>query len=234
MFYLRKSSERGHANFGWLDTNHTFSFADYHDDRHMGFGPLRVINEDRVVGGGGFSTHGHRDMEIVSYVISGELEHQDTLGTKSLIKPQEIQKMSAGTGIRHSEYNASATEPVHFLQIWIIPDTKSVAPGYEQAKINFDSNQSMVFLASKDNSQSLIHINQDVNLYAARWKKDQQTNIKVIPGRKVWIQMVRGELNVNGQILRTSDGLGISDENELSLTAQSEAEFLFFDMLGFN
>jgi len=168
VIYLRKSLDRGHFNHGWLDTYHSFSFADYHDDRHMGFGPLRVINEDRVAAGGGFPTHGHRDMEIITYVISGALAHKDTLGNSTAITPGEVQRMSAGTGIRHSEFNHSAGEPVHLLQIWILPDQEALPPSYDQKRFDFSKARSLTLLASKTGREGSVSISQEVDLYGAK------------------------------------------------------------------
>lgn len=228
MYYLRRASERGHANHGWLDTYHTFSFADYYDPEHMAFGPLRVINEDRIAGGEGFPTHGHRDMEIVTYVIDGVLAHKDSLGNGTNITPGEIQRMSAGTGIRHSEYNASDKE-THLLQIWIMPEKEGIQPSYGQKRFDIGG-QGLTLLVSKNGDEGSVTINQEASIYAGRWTAGKEIKFKMASERKAWVQVVRGDLLVNDQQLHVSDGLGISEVQDLNLKAQSDCEFLLFDL----
>jgi redox-sensitive bicupin YhaK (pirin superfamily) len=227
MIQVRKSKDRGHANHGWLDSWHTFSFADYHDPRHMGFSALRVINEDRVTPGEGFPTHPHRDMEIITYVLEGALEHKDSLGSGSVIRPGEVQRMSAGTGIRHSEFNHSQSEPVHFLQIWILPDVQGAKPGYEQKRIELDGGLRLV--ASPDGSSGSVTIHQDARVYAARLNGAEISHA-LAPGRRAWLQVARGTAKVNGTELQAGDGAGFAGETELRLAADGSAEVLLFDL----
>lgn len=228
---LRPSEARGDADFGWLKSKHTFSFGSYFDPNHIGFGALRVINEDRVAPSAGFPTHPHKDMEIISYVVSGGLEHKDSIGTGSVIRPGELQRMSAGTGVRHSEYNASATDPVHFLQIWIIPEKDGLAPGYEQKAFAAEDRQnSLKLVGSRDGRDGSLVIHQDVNLYASLLAADKSLAFEIRPGRKVWLQLVKGALTVDGQALSAGDGLGLLDTGEITLTARENAEFLLFDL----
>jgi len=230
MLQLRKTHDRGHANHGWLDSWHTFSFADYHDPRHMGFSALRVINEDRVSPGEGFPTHPHRDMEIITYVLEGALEHKDSLGTGSVILPGEIQRMSAGTGIRHSEFNHSQSEPVHFLQIWILPSSQGVKPGYEQKRIDpAGLNGKLRLVASPDGRDGSVTIHQDACVYAAHLNGGEVTH-KLAPGRHAWIQVARGAVRINGTMLQAGDGAGIENEPSLQLAADGSAEVLLFDL----
>jgi len=230
MIQLRKAQDRGHANHGWLDSWHTFSFADYHDPRHMGFSALRVINEDRVSPGEGFPTHPHRDMEIITYVLEGALEHKDSLGTGSVILPGEIQRMSAGTGIRHSEFNHSQSEPVHFLQIWILPSSQGVKPGYEQKRIDIaELNNNLRLVASPDGRDGSVTIQQDTRLYTARLNNEEVTHA-LAPGRHAWIQVARGAVRINGTMLQAGDGAGIENEPSLQLAADGSAEVLLFDL----
>jgi len=230
MLQLRKAQDRGHANHGWLDSWHTFSFADYHDPRHMGFSALRVINEDRVSPGEGFPTHPHRDMEIITYVLEGALEHKDSLGTGSVILPGEIQRMSAGTGIRHSEFNHSQSDPVHFLQIWILPSSQGVQPGYEQKLIDIAKlNGNLRLVASPDGRDGSVTIQQDARLYAARLNNEEVTHA-LTPGRHAWIQVARGAVRINGTMLQAGDGAGIENEPSLQLAADGSAEVLLFDL----
>jgi hypothetical protein len=227
MLHLRKSNDRGHANHGWLDSWHTFSFADYHDPQHVSFSALRVINEDRVAPGEGFPTHPHRDMEIITYVLEGALEHKDSLGTGSVIRPGEVQRMSAGTGIRHSEFNHSQTEPVHFLQIWILPDRQGVKPGYEQKRIGLDGQLRLV--ASPDGHDGSVTIHQDARVYAARLNGSEVTHT-LASGRRAWLQVARGAVKLNGTTLQAGDGAGIENETALRLAADGSAEVLLFDL----
>ncbi len=228
---LRKSEERGRANFGWLDSKHSFSFGQYHDPDHMGFGPLRVINEDRVAPGGGFPPHPHRDMEIISYVLAGGLEHKDSLGTGSVIRPGDVQRMSAGTGIRHSEFNASKTLPAHFLQIWIIPEQTGMAPSYEQKRFSVaDKRGRLRLIGSRDGRDGSVTIHQDVDLYAAVLDDGEATTFELRPGRLGWVQVAAGGVTLNGEPLRTGDGVALEASGTLTLTATSDAEVLVFDM----
>ena len=231
MIQLRKSSERGHARHGWLDSRHTFSFADYQDPRQMGFRTLRVINEDRVEPGQGFGTHGHRDMEIVTYVLSGALEHRDSLGNGSVIRPGDVQRMSAGTGIEHSEFNASQSERVHFLQIWILPERTGLAPGYEQKHFDAASRRDALRLvASQDGRDGSVRVHQDVALYGALADAGQPLELPLRPGRHAWVQVARGALSLNGVDLLAGDGAAASDERSLRLLAREPSEFLLFDL----
>ncbi len=232
MIDVRRATERGTANFGWLDSRHTFSFGDYHDSRHMGFGPLRVINEDRVSPGQGFGTHGHRDMEIMSYVLEGALEHRDSIGTGSVIRPGDVQVMSAGTGIRHSEFNHSKTNPVHFLQIWITPKREGLAPRYEQKTFaGSDKHNALRLVGSADGRDGSVVVHQDVAIYAAVVDVGKQLTHPLASGRRGWLQVVRGELKANNQTLAAGDGAAIADEPTLTISGtQSATEFLLFDL----
>jgi len=228
---IRRAEARGAANFGWLDSRHSFSFGHYHDPAHMGFGPLRVINEDRVAPGGGFPTHPHRDMEIVSYVLEGALEHKDSLGTGSVIRPGDVQRMTAGTGVTHSEYNASKKEPVHFLQIWILPEREGLAPGYEQKRFEPQEKRGKLRLvASRDGRDGSVTVHRDVDLYATLLARGESLTHALAPGRAAWVQVVRGEIAVNGEPLEPGDGVSVSDAGELRLDGSIEAEALVFDM----
>ncbi|MGF1496217.1 MAG: pirin family protein [Elainellaceae cyanobacterium] len=233
MITLRPGQERGAANFGWLDSRHTFSFGNYYDPNHMGFADLRVINEDKVAPGQGFGRHGHRDMEIISYVLDGALEHKDSIGTGSVIRPGDVQRMSAGTGILHSEYNASQTEPVHFLQIWILPEKKGIEPGYEQKNFAEAEKQGTLRLVgSRDGREGSITIHQDVNLYATTLGDSETVNYALANGRVAWLQVARGALRLNGQLLSAGDGAAISQEALISLQGTSDrAEALLFDLV---
>jgi redox-sensitive bicupin YhaK (pirin superfamily) len=232
MLTKRGANERGHANHGWLDSFHTFSFADYHDPRHMGFGPLRVINEDRVVGGAGFPSHGHADMEIISYVLEGAIEHKDSMGTGSVIRPGDVQRMSAGRGVVHSEFNASRSEPAHFLQIWIIPRHRGAAPRYDQRHFSEqDKRGRLRLLASPDGADGSVEVDQDTRLYAARLEAGEAAKHVFAPGRRGWLQIARGRATANGQPLEAGDALAITDETELALTGEA-AEVLLFDLPG--
>jgi redox-sensitive bicupin YhaK (pirin superfamily) len=232
MLQIRSARDRGIANFGWLDSRHTFSFGDYHDPRHMGFGPLRVINEDRVSPGQGFGTHGHRDMEIISYVLEGALEHKDSIGTGSVIRPGDVQVMSAGTGIRHSEFNHSKTKPVHFLQIWVIPDREGIAPRYEQKTFSdADKRGRLRVVGSSDGRDGSVTIHQDVALLAAILNTGEQVTHALAKGRKAWLQMVRGTAEMNGAVLGAGDGVAVESEPALTVTAKADGtEILVFDL----
>ncbi|HEY9620017.1 MAG TPA: pirin family protein [Crinalium sp.] len=232
MITIRPAGERGTANFGWLDSRHTFSFGNYYDPNHMGFSTLRVINEDKVTGGQGFSTHGHRDMEIISYVLEGALEHKDSIGTGSVIRPGDVQRMSAGTGIMHSEYNASKTDPVHFLQIWILPDTKGLQPGYEQKTFAPEEKQGTLRLvASRNGRNGSITIHQDVDLYATVLRNRDTVHHSFADGRVAWVQVARGSVQLNDQLLTAGDGAAIAQVDQITLEGTSDdAEVLLFDM----
>jgi hypothetical protein len=233
MIQIRRAAERGHANHGWLDTNHTFSFADYHDGRFMGFRSLRVLNEDRVAPGQGFGTHGHRDMEIISYPLEGKLAHKDSMGTGSVIAPGDVQYMSAGTGVRHSEYNDSPTDPVHFVQIWILPNAEGLAPRYGQTHFDAASKTGRLRLvASASGADGSIEIRQDVNLYASILEAGQSVSLELPPGRHLWVQALRGAVEVNGQALEAGDGLSASGETAFRFAAAGTeaAEMLVFDL----
>lgn len=231
MLQLRPSEARGHANFGWLDSRHSFSFGHYHDPAHMGFGPLRVINEDRVAPAAGFDTHGHADMEIISYVLDGALEHKDSLGTGSVIRPGDVQRMSAGNGVRHSEFNASQTDPVHFLQIWVIPERKGLEPSYDQRHFPEEERRNTLKLvASGTPRDGALKIHQDADIHASLLDAGQQLVFTPEAGRRQWLQLASGELSVNGEQLRRGDGLAIQDEPSIRIEALDASEFLLFDM----
>lgn len=232
MIKVRKSEDRGHANHGWLDSYHTFSFADYYDPKHMGFRNLRVINQDQIAGGMGFGTHSHNNMEIISYVIEGALSHKDSMGTSSVILPGDVQRMSAGTGVSHSEFNHLQDKPTRFLQIWILPEKRNIQPGYEQKNFTReDKNGKLKLVASPDGKEGSVSINQDVNLFASVLEKDHELNYKIPEGRHVWLHVFAGKLKVNDQFeLGLGDALEISDEKELKFTGLDNAEFLLFDL----
>jgi quercetin 2,3-dioxygenase len=232
MITVRPAQARGTANFGWLDSRHTFSFGEYYDPKHMGFADLRVINEDRVAPGQGFSTHGHKDMEIISYVLEGALEHKDSIGTGSVIRPGDVQRMSAGTGIRHSEYNASQTEPVHFLQIWILPEQKGIEPGYEQKNFATAEKQGKLRLVgSRDGRDGSITIHQDVDLFATTLRAEDAVSHTFAHGRVGWLQVARGTVQLNDQVLVAGDGAAIAQNSAIALQGTAEdAELLLFDM----
>lgn len=231
MMTIRNRDERGAVDLGWLNSQHTFSFGHYHDPNHMGFRALRVINDDRVVPGAGFPTHGHSDMEIVSYVLEGALEHKDSIGTGSVIRPGEVQRMSAGTGIRHSEYNASQQDPVHFLQIWIKPEARGIAPGYEQKAFPDAEKQGRLRLVgSRDGRDGSLTIHQDVDLYAALLDGEESAELALRPGRHAWVQVARGQVRVNGTLLKEGDGASFSDEDKIVLDGGIGADVLVFDL----
>ncbi len=232
MLTLRSSEDRGHANLGWLNSHHSFSFGNYYDPSHMGFGSLRVINEDQVKPGTGFDTHGHRDMEIVSYVLEGALEHKDSLGTGSIIRPGEVQRMSAGTGIRHSEFNPSSDEPVHFLQIWIVPEREGLAPGYEQKTFSAEEKRgNWCLVGSRDGREGSVTIHQDVDLYAALLGDGDRAIHDLANGRQAWLQVARGAVMANGELLSAGDGVGLTNEKAIAVQgASGDAEVLLFDM----
>ncbi|QXX96426.1 pirin family protein [Serratia marcescens] len=228
MIYVRKAEDRGHANHGWLDSWHTFSFADYYDPNFMGFSALRVINEDVIDAGQGFGTHPHKDMEILTYVLSGTVEHQDSMGNKEQIQAGEFQIMSAGTGVRHSEYNANQDRPLHLYQIWIIPDQVGLEPRYEQRM--FDAPQGRQLVLSPDARDGSLKVFQDMTL--SRWalNKGEQGECPIAVGRRVWIQVVRGKVSVNGQAGGISDAFAVWDESALTIQAEEESEILLFDL----
>ncbi len=233
MITIRKASERGHFDHGWLDTRHTFSFADYHDPAHMGFRALRVVNEDRVRPGEGFPTHGHRDMEILSYVLSGALAHRDSTGGQGVLRPGEVQRMSAGTGVRHSEFNGSRDAPVHFLQIWILPDRDGAAPSYEQRAFPEGERRGRLRLvASPDGAEGSLRIGTDARVHATLLGDGERVRHALAPGRHGWVQVARGALSVNGVALEAGDGAAVSDEAELVLAGRGAelAEALLFDL----
>ncbi|MDH3495016.1 MAG: pirin family protein [Acidobacteriota bacterium] len=231
MIKIRRANERGHANYGWLDTNHTFSFNTYHDPAYMGFRALRVINEDRVKGGEGFGTHGHNDMEIISYVVEGALAHKDSTGGEEVLRPHEFQRMTAGTGIKHSEFNPSKEDSLHFFQIWILPEKNGLEPGYEQKLFPPEEKTGMLKLvASRGGEDGSLHINRDVRVYSSVLEQGNTVKYEIQDGRHVWIQMVSGSLAVNGRTIGTSDGAAVSDETSLSLTASEQSEFILFDL----
>jgi len=231
MITIRPAKERGHADHGWLDTWHTFSFADYYDPRFMGFRVLRVINEDFVAPGQGFPTHGHRDMEIITYVLEGALEHRDSLGNGSVIRPGEVQRMSAGTGVRHSEANPSASDALHLLQIWIAPAKAGIAPGYEQKTFgDADKRGRLRLVASPDGAEGSVTIHQDARLYASVLGPGQSVTHTLAPGRHAWLHVARGTLTLNGHPLAQGDGVAIVSEPTLTLSGTTEAEALLFDL----
>ena len=231
MITIRRSSERGITNLSWLDSRHTFSFGDYHDPKHMGFSDLRVINEDRVTPGAGFGTHSHRDMEIITYVLEGALAHKDSTGTNSVIRAGDLQRMSAGTGVSHSEYNPSQAEPVHFLQIWIIPKETGLRPGYEQRSFDLQENSgSWVLVAAPDARNGSLKIHQEAELYLAALSKGQQLKYRLRPGRQSWLQVTRGAATLNGTSLAAGDGAAVSKQDLLQVDASDDTEILLFDL----
>lgn len=231
MFATRRAGERGHANHGWLDSYHTFSFGDYYDPEYVGFSKLRVINDDTVSPGKGFGTHGHSDMEIISYVLDGALKHEDSMGNGSVIRPGDLQRMSAGTGVTHSEFNASDTEPVHFLQIWVLPENDGLTPGYEQKAFPDEEKRGRLRLVgSSDGRQGSVTIHQDLDLYATLLSDGGSVNHVLAAGRKGWVQVAQGSAEINGESLSAGDGVAIDGPAAISLTAASQAEILLFDM----
>jgi quercetin 2,3-dioxygenase len=231
MIEVRRSDERGYADHGWLRSYHSFSFADYFDPRHVEFGPLRVINEDRVVPGAGFPTHGHRDMEIISYVLDGALAHKDSMGTSSVIRPGDVQRMSAGTGVQHSEFNHSPTAPVHFLQIWIQPDRRGIAPGYEQQHFAAAEKRGRLRLvASPDGAEGSVRIQQDARVYAGLIDGAERAVLPVAAGRGAYLHVARGRVTANGTVLAAGDALKLSGGASLELSAGTDAEVLAFDL----
>ena len=231
MITLRKAQDRGHAQRGWLDSWHSFSFADYYDPKHMGFRSLRVINEDRVAPGQGFPTHSHRDMEILTYVLEGTLAHQDSMGNGSQIKPGDVQRMTAGTGVGHSEFNASSAEPAHFLQIWLLPESRNLEPSYEQKHFSRQDRQGKLrVVASRDGSDGAVLVHQDVTVSAGIFAAGESARYTLREGRHAWLHVARGKLRVNGLELQAGDALQVSDESSLELGGINDAEVLVFDL----
>lgn len=228
---LRKSEERGKGEYGWLSARYTFSFSSYFDEKHTGFRDLLVINEDRIDPAKGFAEHPHRDMEIITYIIDGAIEHKDSMGNVGIIRAGEVQRMSAGTGVRHSEYNPNADEGTHLLQIWIQPEETGIEPGYEQMSyVDRHKNSNLVLLASPDARDNSMKIHQDVLLYSGRLKSQEELSFAIPDGRHAWVQLVKGELSVDGQMLNSGDGLAISEVKDLEVKASSDADFLLFDL----
>jgi redox-sensitive bicupin YhaK (pirin superfamily) len=231
MINLRKSNERGHADHGWLNTYHTFSFSSYYDPAHMGFRSLRVMNEDRVAAGKGFGTHAHRDMEIVSYVLDGALEHKDSMGNGEVLRPGEFQRITAGTGITHSEYNPSKDQSTHFYQIWLTPQKNGLAPGYEQKRYDdMQLQNTLRLVASPDGADGSLTIHQDAEIYLSKLEAQRSIVFEVPSGRHVWLQVLRGSVTLNGEAMDTSDGAAVSDESTLTITASSSAEIMLFNL----
>jgi quercetin 2,3-dioxygenase len=231
MITIRRAKDRGHANHGWLDSHHTFSFADYYDPEHMGFRSLRVINDDRVKGGNGFGTHSHRDMEIISYVLEGALAHKDSTGTGAVIKPGDVQRMSAGTGVAHSEHNASKTETVHFLQIWLLPAKRGIAPGYEQKTFtDADKRGRLRLVAAQDGRDGAVTIHTDASVYAGLFAAGESADLALAVGRHAWLHVARGEVKVNGNVVKDGDGVAFSDESKIVVEGTTGGEVLVFDL----
>lgn len=231
MFHVRKANDRGHANHGWLDTYHTFAFSSYYDPDHMGFRSLRVMNEDHVAPGKGFGTHPHKDMEIVTYVLEGALEHKDSMGTGEVLRPGEFQRMTAGTGITHSEFNPSATEATHLYQIWLLPEATGLQPSYEQKRFDDGAMDNQLRLvASRDGADGALLIHQDARIYLAKLAEGVQVEHAIAAGRHAWLQVLRGTVTAGGQTLEASDGLAVSDEPLLAIRASSDAEIMLFNL----
>lgn len=232
MIEIRKAEDRGHANHGWLDSHHSFSFADYYDPDHMGFGPLRVINEDRVAAGAGFGTHGHRDMEIISYVLEGELAHKDSMGNGSVIRPGDVQRMSAGSGVRHSEFNHSQDGQTHFLQIWIQPAVNGIPPSYEEKHFDAaDKRGRLRLVASPDGADGSVLIHQDAKVYAGLFDGTERASLPLAAGRRGYVHVARGEVEVNGVVLKAGDALKITDADSVEVANGRAAEVLLFDLV---
>jgi hypothetical protein len=230
MIEVRRADARGRTRLSWLDSRHTFSFGEYHDPAHMGFRDLRVINDDTVAPGGGFGTHAHRDMEIVTYVFEGALQHRDSLGNGSVIRPGEVQRMSAGTGIRHSEFNDSQDAPVHFLQIWILPARPGIEPGYEQRALPAAARSGLALVASPNGREGSVTVHQDVEIYAGQLAPGTRVAFPLAAGRHAWLHLARGRASLNGQALQAGDGAAISGESGLAIQADEAAELLLFDL----
>jgi redox-sensitive bicupin YhaK (pirin superfamily) len=228
---IRRGEDRGYADHGWLKSFHSFSFAEYHDPAHMGYGPLRVINEDRVAPGMGFGTHGHRDMEIISYVLDGELAHKDSMGNGSVIRPGDVQRMSAGRGVMHSEFNHAKTQTTHFLQIWIEPNVRGIAPGYEEKRFEAaDKRGRLRLIAAPDGADGAVTIHQDARVYAGLFDGAERTELAVAPGRRVYVHVARGRLSVDGEALAAGDALKLVDVRTVSFSDGEDAEVLVFDL----
>ncbi len=228
---IRRNKDRGQVSLGWLKSQHTFSFGHYYDPKYMGFGPLRVINEDHVQPGKGFATHGHQDMEIISYVLEGALEHQDSMGNGSVIRPGDVQRMTAGTGVEHSEFNHSETQFAHFLQIWILPERNGLTPGYEQRNFPADDKRGRLKLvASADGREQSVKVHQDVSLYASLLTTDQSLQHILAAGRKAWVQIAAGSISLQGELLQAGDGAALEGEQTIDITANTNTELLLFDM----
>jgi quercetin 2,3-dioxygenase len=231
MLLIRRAGDRGRANLGWLDSRHTFSFANYSDPRYMGYGPLRVINEDRVQPGKGFGTHGHADMEIISYVLEGALEHRDSIGTGSVIRPGDVQRMTAGTGVEHSEFNHSKTKPVHFLQIWVIPEKRGLPPSYEERHFDDAAKRSrLALIASRTGRDGSLTIHQHTDIYAGLLAPGEKVTHETESIRRGWIQVARGAVTVNDEELEVGDGAAIAYDNRVAIVSRAESEILLFDM----
>jgi redox-sensitive bicupin YhaK (pirin superfamily) len=230
MITIRKANERGHANHGWLDARHTFSFADYHDPHHMGFRSLRVMNEDTIAPGAGFGTHPHRDMEIITFILSGALQHKDSMGNGRVIRPGEFQYMAAGTGVQHSEFNPSAEESTHLYQIWILPDRRGHQPRYAERAVNGEADGRLSLVASRDGRDGSFTINQDADLWLARLQSGRDVTHSLQPSRHAWLQVAEGVVDLNGHSLSSGDGAAVSDETALHLTAKDSAQVLLFDL----
>jgi len=231
MITFRDRTTRGRTRTGWLDSQHSFSFGDYHDPAQLSFRSLRVINEDRVIPGAGFPRHSHRDMDIISYVLEGGLQHKDSIGNGAVIRPGEIQRMSAGTGIEHSEFNASQTEPVHFLQIWIIPEKRGIAPSYEQKPVPLEERRGKLRLVAAPNAKDgAVTLHQDARVYVANLAAGESVTHDIAPGRGVWVQVARGIIGLNGTELREGDGAAMEDEKSARIEAETDAELLLFDL----
>lgn len=227
---IRRAQDRGHANHGWLDTYHTFSFANYYDPDHMGFRSLRVINDDTVLGGGGFNTHPHRNMEIITYVLSGALQHRDSMGTEAVMKAGDVQRISAGTGIFHSEQNYSPVDPVHLLQIWIEPDSKGAKPNYTEKSYSSAPTGKLNLVVSKTGRDGSIPINQDADLYLAKLDRGTEVKHTLRPGRHAWVHLAEGEAIINGEHLKAGDALALSEEPEVRMKAEKPSQILLFDL----
>jgi len=231
MKVVRRSADRGHADHGWLKSHHSFSFADYFDEDHVEFGPLRVLNEDRVIGGQGFGTHGHRNMEIISYVLEGELSHQDSLGTRSTIRPGDVQRMSAGTGVRHSEFNGSPTNKLHFLQIWIQPNVGEIPPSYEEKRFeDAEKRGRLRLIASSNGEDGSVLIHQDVRVYSGLFDSGESARLEIAKNRRVYVHVARGAVHVNGIELTAGDALRLTEEGIVEIGQGSKSEVLVFDL----
>ena len=231
MITKRPANERGHANHGWLNTFHTFSFANYYDPQHMGFRSLRVINDDIIAKAEGFGTHGHRDMEIITYVVDGALEHKDSMGTGSVLRPGDVQRMSAGTGVTHSEFNHSRDDALRLLQIWVLPENTGITPGYEEKNFPAEEKEGRLrLIVAPDGAEGSLRVHQDIRLYASVLEQDAKESHDLAPGRHAWVQVVQGRVTVNGEELAEGDGAAVSGESRLDFVGRERAEFLLFDL----